>query len=107
MNLMRKMIVGAAIIGFCGTAVPADAQIYVNIRPPRPKVVVTHRPPRPAGAIWIEDDWRVNSGRYEYYGGRWEAPPRRGMTWRPGHWKNTPRRGYVWVPGRWVARRYY
>ena len=107
MSLLRKLGMAAAVACFIGTAMPADAQIYVKVRPPRPKVVVTTRPPRPAGAIWVEDDWRAGTGRYDYVGGRWEAPPRRGMSWRPGHWRNTPRRGYVWVPGRWVARRYY
>ena len=108
MNFVRKMIVGAAVIGFCAAAAPADAQIYVKIRPPRPKIVVTTRPVRPVPtAVWVEEDWRGSGDRYDYAGGRWETPPRRGMVWRAGHWKNTPRRGYVWVPGRWVGRRYY
>ncbi len=107
MNLLKKMALAAVVAGFVGAAVPAEAQIYVKIRPPRPVVRVTARPPRPAGAVWIEDDWRANGDRYDYAGGRWEAPPRPGYAWRPGHWRNTPRRGYVWVPGQWAGRRRY
>ena len=107
MNLLKKMAMAALIAGCIVEAVAADAQIYVNVRPPRPVVRVTARPPRPSGAIWIDDDWRANGNRYDYAGGRWATPPRRGMAWRAGHWRNTPRRGYVWVPGRWVARRRY
>lgn len=107
MNLLKKMALAGLIAGCIGEAVPSQAQIYVRVRPPRPVVRVNTRPPRPVGAVWIEDDWRANGNRYDYAGGRWEAPPRRGMTWRPGQWRNTPRRGYVWVPGRWVVTRRY
>jgi len=108
MNTLKKIGIVAAFACMCGAAMPADAQIYVKIRPPRPHVTVKVRPVRPnPTAVWIEDDWRPGNGRYDYNGGRWETPPRRGMTWRPGQWKNTPRRGYVWVPGKWVSKRYY
>ena len=108
MSLLRKLGTAAAVALFLGAAMPAEAQIFVKIRPPRPHVTVrTPRPPRPAGAVWVEEDWRGSGDRYEYAGGRWETPTGSGMVWRPGHWKNTPRRGYVWVPGHWGGRRHY
>ena len=94
---LTKIAVLMAIIMSVGFT--ASAQIYVKIRP---KVPVVVRPEPPArDRVWINEEWRVNNGHYEYAGGRWEAPPRRGAKWVPGHWKKHGRYGERWVPGRW------
>ena len=103
MNTLPKMALVAALL--LGTAYQSDAQLYVRVRPivPRERVIVT-RPVAPSPRhVWIDEDWNWRNGRYEYVGGRWEAPPQEGWLWRPGHWRNG-RRGYVWAPGHWARR---
>jgi hypothetical protein len=104
MRFYQKIGIAAAIAVSCLGAIPADAQLIVRVRPRAPRVVVT-RPPAPSPRhVWIQEDWRVNRGRYDYAGGRWEAPPDARSVWVPGHWKHTPRRGWVWKPGHWRIR---
>jgi len=107
MGMLRRIILSTIVTGFCGIAMPVAAQIYVTARPSHPKAVVKHRPVRPVGAVWIEDDWRVHEGHYQFNGRRWETPPGHGMRWRAGHWKSSTRKGYIWVPGRWLSRKYF
>ena len=53
----------------------ADAQVYVKIRPPMPRVVATPRPPAPSRHhVWISGEWQVNNGRYERKEGYWAEP---------------------------------
>ncbi len=84
--------------------ITVDAQqIFVNIRPSRPAMVV-HRPPAPArGHVWVEEDWVPQGGSYVWHGGYWAAPPRPGAVYIAGHW-NHSRKGHVWIAGSWRYR---
>ncbi len=94
---LTKIAVLTAIV--MSVSFTASAQIYVKIRP---KMPVVERPTRhDRGQIWINEEWRVNNGRYEYAGGHWETPPRRGAKWVPGHWQRNRRFGERWIPGHW------
>ena len=98
---MKKYVTKIAVLTaiIMSVAFTASAQIYVKIRPKLPVVVKTDPPER--DRVWIDEEWRVRNGRYEYSGGRWEAPPRRDAIWVPGHWKKYGRRGERWIPGHW------
>ena len=68
------------------TAVPAAAQIIVDVAPPAPR---HERIPAPrAGYVWESGHWRWNGHRY---------------VWVPGHWERV-RHGYRHVGPRWVER---
>jgi hypothetical protein len=98
MNILSKGLLAFSIFGLTATA--ADAQIYVNIRPPRPRAVVV-RPVAPSPRhVWVEEDWAPAGRGYRWRGGYWSAPPRQAAVWVPGHWRHT-RRGDMWIPGRW------
>src|SRR5471030_2908945 len=97
-----KNIIKADIFTFLLTlAVGAvNAQLYVNIRPSRPTVVV-HRPPAPSRAhVWVDEEWVPQGTGYAWHGGYWAAPPRRNAVYVKGHWSHTGR-GHVWVAARW------
>jgi hypothetical protein len=95
-NIKRVLFILAIAIT-CG-AYGSSAQIYVNVRPPRPVVVRTVAP-SPAH-VWIDEDWRERDGRYEFAGGRWEAPPHPGYHYRQGHWDHSGH-GHQWKGGGW------
>jgi len=96
-NILKKTFFGVAIALTCA-ATTSNAQIYVKVHPHFDAVVRT-APPSPRH-VWVDEDWRVRHGRYEYAGGYWAAPPRPAAVWIPGHWRETPR-GSVWVGGHW------
>ena len=78
----------------------ASAQIYVKVRPVVPVVVQTPQPS--PNHVWIDEEWEPYGGAYRYGGGRWEAPPHHGYTWRKGYWKRHGNDGEVWVAGHWA-----
>ncbi|RYE22621.1 MAG: hypothetical protein EOP51_12775 [Sphingobacteriales bacterium] len=117
MTINKSLLVAAALL-LC-TAAESNAQIYVNIRPARPTVVI-NRPAMPApGYVWVEEDWAPRGNEYAWHGGYWAAPPRARAIWVPGYWEERHGgghgrghgrghykargrgHGYVWVPGRW------
>jgi hypothetical protein len=86
MNL-RKTLIGLAFASSCGvTAIPAQAQIIVDIAPPplRYEVVPSAR----AGYVWEQGYWRWNGRRH---------------VWVAGHWERA-RPGYAYVAPRWYER---
>jgi hypothetical protein len=67
MKNIKRVLFILAVVLTCG-AYNSSAQVYVNVRPPRPVVVRTEAPsPR---HVWIDEDWRERGGKYEYSGGR-------------------------------------
>ena len=101
---MKKHLGKLAILSVLAMALSlgASAQIYVKIRPTAPVVVHTERPS--PSHVWVDEEWEWRNGRYEYAGGHWVAPPRRGMSWVPGHWTKYRHGGWQWVPGHWRRR---
>ncbi|MFP5039427.1 hypothetical protein [Parasediminibacterium sp. JCM 36343] len=98
MKQIGKMFIAVMLMAFAGPR--SYAQIIVNIRPERPRVVVA-RPVAPSPRhVWVEEEWVPQGGTYVFHGGYWSAPIRPGAMYIPGHWKNT-RHGWVWRPGHW------
>ncbi len=76
------------------------AQLYVNIRPARPTVVVNRPAPPSRSHVWVDEEWVPQGRGYAWHGGYWAAPPRRNAVYVKGHWSHTGR-GHVWIAGRW------
>ncbi len=80
------------------SALSAEAQIYVNVRPVVPAYVRVERPsPR---HVWVDEEWVERDGRYVWGGGYWAEPPRPGYLWIGGFWRHGPR-GDIWVHRHW------
>lgn len=76
------------------TAVPAQAQIYVQAAPPPPRVEVV--PPPRRGMVWSPGHWEWRNNRHVWVKGVW-------LRERPGYRYREPQ----WVDsgGRWEMRR--
>ena len=98
MKNIKKVLFILAIALTCG-AYGSMAQIYVNVRPPRPVAVVRIGAPSPQH-VWVDEDWHERDGKYEWNGGRWEAPPHPGYKYKQGHW-NHDGHGHQWRSGSW------
>src|ERR1700755_1971775 len=66
---------------------------YMHDRPGRPPAVVKRPPPPRPGAVWIDEDWKWGSGRYNWGGGYWATPPYPHARWIPGRWVRNRRFG--------------
>ena len=85
-------------------AVKSYAQIEVSIRPEVPRAyVAVRRPPPPSPRhVWVEAEWNVVGGSYQYVPGYWGLPPNGYQRWVPGHWRDTRRHGQIWIRGHWA-----
>jgi hypothetical protein len=89
---MKKMLIAAAFATTLGAvAVPASAQVYVQIAPPAPRYEVVPAPR--AGYVWAEGHWEWNGHRYRWVPGSW-------MRERPGYVYYSPH--WVEHDGRWT-----
>ena len=95
-SIIRFILV--AVIALSCSAYSSNAQVFVRIRPERPRYerIVAPSPHH----IWIDEEWEPRSGAYVFIGGRWAEPPHPGWIWIPGHWKQG-RNGWYWKPGHW------
>lgn len=83
---MRKTIIAALFASSAVIALPAAAEIYVNIAPPAPRHEVVPAPR--AGHVWVPGYWDWRGHRH---------------VWVKGHWQRE-RHGYYWHPNRWMER---
>jgi hypothetical protein len=102
MKTFIKAALFTFIMSMAFNAVNAQ-QIFVNIRPERPRAIVRRPPPPSQAHVWVEEDWVPRGGTYVWHGGYWAAPPRPGAVYVPGHWSHTGR-GHVWIAGSWKYR---
>jgi|SRR5581483_9625271 len=95
-KIVTRIVLGLLLV--VGVSTASSAQVIVRVRPAAPVVV---RPVAPSPRhVWVEGEWVVRHGHYEYVNGYW-VTPRRGMHWVPGYW--VPRRGgYIWISGHWA-----
>jgi len=94
-----KKFLGTAFLGIALAAGAANAQVYVRIGPPAPRV--ERRPPPPTRRhVWVDGFYRWDGRAYVWAPGYWAVPPRARARWVPGHWAHR-RRGYYWIDGRW------
>jgi hypothetical protein len=95
---MNKVF-ATAFLGIALAAGAANAQVYVHIGPPAPRV--ERRPPPPSPRhVWVDGYYRWDGRSYIWAPGYWAQPPRRNARWVPGHWAHR-RRGYYWIQGHW------
>jgi hypothetical protein len=80
---MKRLILFSALIFSLMSM--ESCKNYSGDKPSPPAVVARPPQPRP-DYIWIDGEWYVVSGKYEYRQGYW-APPRKGGVWVPGHWE--------------------
>ena len=90
----------AAAIG--AVALPAAAQIYIDVRPPAPRHEVI--PVERAGYVWAPGYWDRRDGRWVWVKGRY-IRERHGLYWHPSRWVERDGRWYL-ERGRWDRQRY-
>ena len=103
----RSLLSGLTIVGAAtAIATPSQAQlqaeIYVPMAPPPPRVEVV--PVVPAERIelehWQPGHWRWAGGEYVWVEGHYVHRPRPRAEWVTGRWEQRPR-GWVYIEGHW------
>ena len=100
---MKKTLIAALFASsVTAFALPAAAEIYVNIAPPAPRYEVVPAPRH--GYVWAPGYWDWRGSRHVWVRGHWERE-HRGMYWHPSRW--IERDGhYVLEKGRWDRERF-
>jgi hypothetical protein len=96
--MIRKLLTTSAL-GLMLVAGAANAQVYVQVGPPRP-LVERRVPPPGAGYVWTPGYHRWDGRSYVWVPGAWQRPPRARAHWVPGHWVHQ-RHGWFFVEGHW------
>ena len=103
----RSLLGGVAIMaGTSALAVPAMAQlqaeVYVPVEPPPPRVEVVPVLPRERveREYWQPGYWRWNGHEHVWAEGHYVVRPRSGAVWVPGRWEHRPG-GWLYVEGHW------
>ncbi len=99
---MRKTIIAMLFASTAAIALPAAAEIFVNIAPPAPRVEVVPAPR--AGYVWVPGFWDWRGQRHVWVRGRWERE-RHGMYWHPNRWVEREGRWSL-ERGRWDRERF-
>jgi WXXGXW repeat (2 copies) len=89
----------ALFVAVSAVAMPAFAQVNLNIRVAPPAQVVEVMPATPRGYVWVPGHWAWQNDRYVWIRGR-NVVQRPGYMWAPDRWEQ---RGetYYRNPGRW------
>ena len=93
-NLSLSLLVAASVI-----ALPALAQINLNIRVAPPAQRVEVMPATPRGYVWVPGHWAWHNDRYIWIRGR-NVVQRVGYMWAPDRWEQRGE-AYYRNPGRW------
>jgi hypothetical protein len=95
-------VAGGMLAGALLAAVPAGAQVFVNVPPPPPRVERIPPPPGPPSAyVWDRGHWHWNGNRYVWSPGHYVRAVRPGARWVPGHWARRDGR-WFWIDGHWA-----
>jgi hypothetical protein len=96
--MLRKSLITSAL-GLMLAIGAANAQVYVNVAPPRP--LVEHRVAAPGpGYIWTPGYHRWDGRAYVWTPGAWVRPPHPHAHWVAHRWEHRPG-GWVLVEGHW------
>lgn len=100
--LKKKFLFAALAASTIGFAVPASADIYIDVAPPavRHEVVPAAR----HGFVWQPGYWEYNRGRHNWHKGYW-VKERRGYYWHPSRWQQDNGRWHL-VKGTWGRERF-
>jgi hypothetical protein len=104
---MHNLLKSIVFSGLVALAVPAFAQIHLNINigPPQPQREIVVEAPR-AGVVWVPGYYVYDRSveRYMWLPGRWQAPPAPHQVWvAPRYVRNG--NSYDYYEGRWGASR--
>jgi len=93
----RKLLLAGLATTLAGFALPASADLYINVRPPAPRVeVVQHR----EGYVWAPGVWEYNNGKHEWAAGHLVAE-RKGYHYSPDHWVSNDHDKWALKRGGW------
>lgn len=95
-GMIKQLATIAIFAALAISAVPASAQVYVQIAPPAPIVETVPAPPG-SGYVWLHGHYNWNGNRYVWVGGHYE---RHAGQYCEGHWRHDGH-GYIWVDGHW------
>jgi hypothetical protein len=103
----RSLLAGLTVFtGAAAVAGPASAQlqaeIYVPVAPPPPRVEVVPVVPaeRVELELWQPGYWRWNGREHVWAEGHYVHRPRPRAEWISGRWEQRPR-GWVYIEGHW------
>jgi hypothetical protein len=95
--LATVLLASSMLLGLAANATPANAQIYVRVGPPAPRI--EHPRVRP-GYVWVNGYHRWNGRAYAWTPGYYQPVARPHGVYVQGHWRHAPQ-GWVWVAGHW------
>jgi hypothetical protein len=98
----RKVLFAAVTAASLWTALPASAQIYIDVAPPAPRYEVVPAPR--AGFVWQPGYYEYRHHQHVWHNGYW-VKERRGMYWHPSRWEQENGR-YVFRQGVWDREKY-
>ena len=95
-RMKRGLLAGLVLSGLVMFTSCGPSSVMVSSRPERPYYA---RPVSPGpGYVWIDGDWYVRNGRYQWREGYWMRS--RNRVWVAGDWESRPG-GYYWRRGYW------
>ncbi len=108
-HVTRRGLFGGLVFvaGASALATPAFAQlqaeVYVPIEPPAPRVEVIPVLPRERveREFWQPGHWRWDGRQHVWVEGHYVARPRPAATWIPGRWERRPG-GWLFIEGHWT-----
>ena len=77
---------------------PDAAMLKEPLQPAASQEIIEERPSSQHG--WVSGHWRWQEGRYAWIAGRWDLPPRAGVSWVEPRWEKKGN-GYVLAGGYW------
>jgi hypothetical protein len=96
--MLRKSLLVSAFGVFLAIGA-ANAQVYIQVGPPRP-IVERRVPPPGAGYVWTPGYHRWDGHAHVWVPGAWVEPPHRHAHWVAHHWEHR-HGGWVLVEGHW------
>jgi hypothetical protein len=94
--MKKNLFVGLTLSAVLFFSSCGPSAITVSARPDAPYYA---RPSSPgSGYVWIDGDWVVRGGRYQWREGHWRRSGNR--VWISGSWDSRPN-GYYWRRGHW------
>lgn len=100
-----RQLVMSLLVAACAAALPAMAQISVNINLAPPAPLYEAKPVLAPGYVWAPGYWTLNGDQHIWVRGR-AIVERPGYVWSPDRWEQ---RGTVYVrqPGNWQRDDHY